>query len=392
MPNIYQNCESSPDPAGCFSEIRKSELEKLLVACRKTRYYGQRFRNMQIPDSPGDSLSGVGWFALSLKERAERINDFEASDGNMGMEAPGSLAGGGRLEATWSETGEATAFIEYMFRNAGVDESDRFINCYDFSYNGFGVVHQRVCERMGAFCLPAGKVEPVQIFSRIAPYDTTILMGHASLLVQVTKIAEKEGAPGLKAVFMTSERLPGDVRSWMEDVWRCPVYMGFGVLGIYPAVAMESPKRDKYIINELSYLVEIAPRNRQEGEIHITPLNFRCRPVLRLATGTRGKLIPAENAGSFKCRSLAGLEYVPGSLLTIGDLYFDADRFLNIASGRITGLDKSVELIWKSGVATLRFNIKPEDRATFMRILAETDPGLMKNVRLGMLSVEFADK
>ncbi|MEW6201914.1 MAG: hypothetical protein AB1546_08060 [bacterium] len=383
---------TASDPRDFIKEIRKSKFKKLLNSCIKTRYYHERLKKWGVLPGADPPLSKSDWFSLSLVERAGKTDEFYVSGGDIGMEAPGSLKQGGRLYATWAEVERATAFIEFMFRNAGVGESDRFINCYDYSYNGFGVLHQRVCEHMGVFCLPAGKVEPIQIFSRIRPYEITVLMGHSGLLVQLTKIAEREGAPQLKTVFMTSERLPADVRSWMEEIWQCPVYMGFGILGIYPAVAMESLKRDKYIINDLSYIVEIPPEDMSQGEIHITPLDFLCYPVLRLATGTKAVFLSDTYNDDCGCGTMTDLEYITAPLMTTGDLYFNADRFANIIAEKIPGLETRARQIWKGRVATLLFNVEPAVRGEFMRVLAETEPLISKHISLGMLAVEFGDE
>ena len=391
MTNDHERCQSSADPDDCIIDIIESKFDNLLNACRKTAYYSRRFPDMEIFNRPGACLQDTGWFSLTMKQRAAHLDELELSGGIYGLEAPGSLHAGGRLYTTWEEIYRATAFIEFMMRNAGVDDSDRFINCYDFSYNGFGVMHQRLCERMGVFCVPAGKVEAVQVYSRIEPYDITVLMGHAGLLVQTTKIAQEQGAPPLKAIFMTSERVQQDVRDWMQKVWRCPVYMGFGVMGIYPAVAMESPGRDRFIVNELSYIVETPPESNGSGELHITPLDFCCHPTMRLATGVAGQLHLRETDSGARTESITGLEQALGALLSIGDTYFDPERFFSALSEKIPDADTAYKTTRGDMVETLIFNSNPEHRETFMETLRETDPALMKNVAPGMARIEFAD-
>ena len=101
------------------------------------------------------------------------------------------------------------------YTSYGFTPKDRFVNFYNFSFWVPGVLNQKACEKFEAFCLPAGKVNPEEIYERLEFYKINILMGYPSLLMRLTEIAEANGRFPMKGIMVGGEHLPNHLRKYI---------------------------------------------------------------------------------------------------------------------------------------------------------------------------------
>ena len=173
----------------------------------------------------------------------------------------------------------------------GLTPEDRFMNFYNFSFWIPGVMHQKAAEKFEAFCVPAGKVDPAEIYDRLEFYKINVLMGYPSLLMRVTEIADARGRIPMKAIMCSGEPVPPHLRSYIEDVWGCKTFMGYGCTESGGGIGGECIHQNGYHIDETDRIVEIInPDAAGYGEIVLTTLNRECMPLLRYKVSDIGRV------------------------------------------------------------------------------------------------------
>ena len=281
-------------PHSIILRNQTENLKKQVRLCaEKSPYYRQRFRELNIIPENVQSIDDLKALITPNAAVVETPYEFLCCRPQIAFETTGTKGRNKRIFFTNAEVNRVTSHITLAFTMYGLTPNDRFMNFYNFSFWIPGVLHQKAAEKFEAMCVPAGKVDPEEIYDRLKFYDINVLMGYPSLLMRVTELADKRGRIPMKAILCSGEHLPEHLRHYIQGVWGCKLYMGYGCTESGGGIGGECVHQCGYHIDETDRIVEIENPDRDGfGEIVLTTLNRECMPLLRYKVGDIGRLEP----------------------------------------------------------------------------------------------------
>jgi phenylacetate-CoA ligase len=270
---------------------RDNLIRQVRYCAEKSAYYREQFAEHGIDPLKVRGIEDLAAIETPNKAVVERPYDFVCCPPQIAFETTGTKGRNKKIFFTNGEVNRATSHIALSFTLYGLTPADRFVNSYNFSFWVPGVLHQKACEKFEAFCLPASKVAPAEIYDRLEFYKINVLMGYPSLLVRLTEMADANKRIPMKAVLCSSEPLPERLREYMQEVWGCKVYMGYGGTEYCGGAGGECIHQNGYHLNEMDQIVEIKdPDENGIGEILLTTLNRECMPLIRYNIGDLGRM------------------------------------------------------------------------------------------------------
>lgn len=132
---------------------------------------------------------------------------------------------------------------------------------------------------------------------RLRKYRVTYLVGYVGAIEAFASYLEREGQEidSLQAVWTTASPLPEGKRTFMENVFCCPVYTQYGSCEIHWLGAECANKDGMHILADVRHL-EVLENGRpaaaeQYGDVVVTDLLNRKFPMIRYKIGDRGRLL-----------------------------------------------------------------------------------------------------
>ncbi|MEW6201915.1 MAG: AMP-binding protein [bacterium] len=384
-------------PRVILEQIKQRRLRELVAYCAaKSVFYKEKFKFHGInPDNVRsmDDLKGIFTTGMDLIERRK---DFICGQDLIAFETTGTQGRNKWLHFSRHEINKMANSCMVGLLMLDFRRTDRFLNCFNYSFWVPGFVFQRGVEKLGAFCLGASKTSPESIYERLDAYKINALLGYPSLLMRVTDLAEKHGAPKITGIMTAGERITPEVRSWMEQVWGCNVYATYGLTEACGGVGGECVRKNGYHIDELLNIVEIdEPDEYGYGEIILTTLTRRCMPLIRYRTGDVGRII-RERCGCGL--PTMRLENVPGRIdekIKIGTAYFLPNVF-DRAIHSVDGVKRDYQLVayWKGNKEVLELNLEseiPSDKLSeeVLKAIFREDKDMANNVSYGMFTLKI---
>lgn len=279
-------------PRAVVERTQRENLKRQVRLCAdKSPYYKKRFAELGIDPNKVESIADLAALETPNAAVVETPYDFVCCKPQIAFETTGTKGRNKRIFFTNGDVNRATSHIAVAFTMYGLTPEDRFMNFYNFSFWIPGVMHQKAAEKFEAFCVPAGKVDPAEIYERLEFYKINVLMGYPSLLMRLTEIADASGRIPMKAIMCSGEPLPEHLRRCIEDVWSCKTFMGYGCTESGGGIGGECIHQCGYHIDETDRIVEIInPDAEGYGEIVLTTLNRDCMPLLRYKVGDIGRV------------------------------------------------------------------------------------------------------
>lgn len=279
-------------PRALIEHAQRENLKSQVIYCaQNSPYYIRRFKELGIDPYKVERIEDLHELITPNAAVVEAPYDFVCKPPQIAFETTGTKGRNKRIFFTNAEINRATSHITFAFSMYGFTPKDRFVNFYNFNFWVPGVLHQKACEKYEAFCLPAGKVEPEEIYDRLKFYKINVLMGYPSLLMRLTELADAKGRIPMKGIMCSGEHLPNHLRKYIEDVWGCGVYRGYGCTESCGGIGGECVKKNGYHIDETDRIVEILnPDVDGFGEIVLTTLHRECMPLLRYKVSDIGRV------------------------------------------------------------------------------------------------------
>jgi phenylacetate-CoA ligase len=177
----------------------------------------------------------------------------------------------------------------------GVAPGDRVANALDFSIWIPGMLGHQSLMHAGNFCLDFGKVDPVEVYRRLKPYNFNVVMGEPTWLIRLTELAERDGGGNLKLMIGGAEEMPAEAVPWINKVWNgCTVKMCYGTveqgisMGFQPC-----DHHDGYHLDNSDFLQEIIePDSDGFGELIFTTLRRTVMPLIRYRSRDVTRFMP----------------------------------------------------------------------------------------------------
>ena len=386
-------------PHFMIEQTQRKQLQELVSYCaRESAFYADMFRRHGVEPGRVNSIHDLQDVFTTGLDLIERRKDFICDQDHIVFETTGTSGRNKWLHFSWNEINRMANSCMIGLLLLNFRQTDRFLNCFNYSFWVPGFVFQRGVEKLGAFCIGASKTSPDSIYERLEPYRINALIGYPSLLMRVTDLAEKHGAPPIKGMMTAGERITPEVREWMEQVWGCPVYSTYGLTEACGGVGGECIRKNGYHLDEFLNMVEIdEPDDDGYGEIILTTLSRRCMPLIRYRTGDVGKLIRDRCGCGLPSHRL---ERVPGRVdekIKIGTAYFLPNVF-DKAIHRLDEVRRDYQLVayWEGNKEVLELNLETDAASDSLsdRVIKEIftqDKDMANNVSYGMfdLRVKF---
>ncbi len=270
---------------------KKAFIDQVRYCAENSPYYKREFERLGIDAAKVESIEDLGALITPNAAVVDTPMEFVCRPPQIAFETTGTKGRNKRIFFTNAEINRATSHITFAFNLYGFTPKDRFVNFYNFNFWVPGVLHQKATEKFEAFCLPAGKVDPEEIYSRLKFYNINVMMGYPSLLMRLTEIADANGRIPMKGIMCSGEHLPNHLREYIEDVWGCGVYRGYGCTESCGGIGAECTHKTGYHIDESEKIIEIInPDKTGLGEIVLTTLKRECMPLLRYKVSDLGRV------------------------------------------------------------------------------------------------------
>ena len=126
----------------------------------------------------------------------------------------------------------------------------------------------------------------------------TLLQGYVAGVFEFAKFCQKNNysIDFLKAIWVTAAPLPEPSRTFIEGVFKAPVYDQYGCAEVFWISAQCSHKKGLHVMSDIRY-VEILDKHHKPmsldmyGEITITDLENYVFPLIRYKNGDRGRFL-----------------------------------------------------------------------------------------------------
>lgn len=185
-----------------------------------------------------------------------------------------------------------------LFYQAGMRDTDRYCHCLNFSLfvGGPDVIG---AQRVGALCIWAGTVPADRLLFLFRQFQPTVTWTTPSYAWYLGETARSEGIEpardlAIRRIIVAGE--PGgsipETRRAIEEIWDAEVYDFYGISDIFGANAGMCRERDGLHLAEDHHVLEVldpatgrpVPEG-EKGEMVLTTLKKRARPMIRFRTG-----------------------------------------------------------------------------------------------------------
>jgi phenylacetate-CoA ligase len=368
-------------------------------AGRRSSFYKQAFAQRGIRAADVRLPADLGDFFTTPEDVALRAEDFICRPPNIVFESSGTTGRNKRVYYSKDELESMGAVEAVGLRMVGARPDDRIANAFDFSIWIPGMTGHYGLMAAGNFCMAFGKVDPVEVYRRLVPYNFTIVLGEPTWLIRLTELAERDGGGKLRMLIGGAEEMPADAIPWMEKVWGgALVRMCYGSVEQGSALGFQPCREfDGYHVDDLSFMPEIVdPDENGYGELVFTTLVRRTMPLIRYRTRDVTRFIP----GPCPCGSAAPrIEKIRGRrdelvVASGGNLY--PLMFENILRP-VAGLTHDFQIVFRLAgvreILEIHVETTRSDPETLMDQIkaSATDqyPDLMKNLALGIFEMRL---
>src|SRR5262249_11282078 len=142
----------------------------------------------------------LGGFFTTPDDLARNPEEFLCAKPNLVFESSGTSGVNKRVfysRAEWERIGRTVAG---GFRLMGIRPEDRVANAFDFSIWIPGLLCHYGLMTNGNFCQAFGKVDPLEVYRRLAQHRINVVLGEPTWLIRLTEIAERRGPMPLRVI------------------------------------------------------------------------------------------------------------------------------------------------------------------------------------------------
>lgn len=282
--------------------------EELLFSYEKSAYYKKAFDEAGVDPKRVSSLEDIRKFPFTDK-KVERDRQVAFPDlGDMVAVPEDEIV---YVSASSGSTGTPTLspftaqdFDEWqdaearLFWSIGMRPGDRY--CHALNFTLFvGGPDVMGAQRVGAMCIWAGTIPSERLLFIMKEFKPTITWTTPSYAWFLGETALKEGIDPAKDLAINKIIVAGEpggsiksTRDAIEKLWNAKVYDFYGLSDIYGANAGMCTEQQGLHLTEDHHLLEVLDPDTlepvddgQRGEMVLTTLKKRARPMIRFRTG-----------------------------------------------------------------------------------------------------------
>jgi phenylacetate-CoA ligase len=203
------------------------------------------------------------------------------------------------------------------------------MSAFDCSFWVSPAVARSALQYIGSFHVEAGKIDPLECYSRGSAYRPTVIFGEPSWLMKFSQIAAERGTWPVKLLVGGGENMAESARRALEQIWNAPLYLNYGQTEAFGSIGIECREQQGYHRNDLHFLFEIdRPGEDGFGELIYTTLTRDVMPLIRYRASDLTRLIDEPCACGLFARRLARIrsradEMVVCGMGNVGPWVFD---------------------------------------------------------------------
>lgn len=302
--------ETLPRPA--LEEYQAAQLARVLtLAYQQSDYYRSAFQAARV--KPGDfrNLNDLRRFPFTHKQIERERQLAKPLLGDMLAVTERDVV---FVSASSGSTGVPTLspftrqdFAEFqdvqsrLFWAAGMRPEDRYVHALNFTLfvGGPDVIG---AQNLGALCLWAGAIPSERLLFILKEFQPTVIWTTPSYAWHLGEAAKQQGLEPARDLAINRIIVAGEpggsiaaTREAIETLWAAQVFDFYGLSDIFGACAGMCRERDGLHLAEDHLLVEVlhpetqAPvADGERGELVLTSLRKRARPMIRFRTGDIG--------------------------------------------------------------------------------------------------------
>jgi phenylacetate-CoA ligase len=264
-------------------------------AGQRSAFYKKAFAARGIDPYAVRTPADLRDFYTTPDDVAAHAEEFVCGDPAIVFESSGTSGRNKRIYYGRAELEMMGQSMAAGLKMMGVTPGDRVANAFDFSIWIPGMLGHLSLMHSKNFCLDFGKVDPVEVYRRLKPYNFNVVMGEPTWLIRLTELAERDGGGNLKLMIGGAEEMPAEAVAWIKKVWNgCTVKMCYGTveqgisMGFQPC-----DHHDGYHLDNSDFLQEIIePDASGYGELVFTTLRRTVMPLIRYRSRDVTRFMP----------------------------------------------------------------------------------------------------
>lgn len=299
-------------PRAELEKLQERELQEMLYfAYENSVYYKEAFDAHGVKPSDFKRLEDIAKFPFVNKQTEREQQLKKPLLGHMAAVPEEDVV---FVSASSGSTGVPTLspftqqdFDEFqdcesrLFYAAGMRKNDRYVHALNFTLfvGGPDVIG---AQNLGALCIWCGTVPSERLLFILKEFQPTIIWTTPSYAWYLGETAKKHGIDPAKDLAIRKIIVAGEAggsisatREAIEKLWNAEVYDFFGISDIFGACAGMCEERDGLHLVEDHILVEVLDpqtgeplTNGERGELVLTTLRKKARPMIRFRTGDIG--------------------------------------------------------------------------------------------------------
>lgn len=299
--------------AGAFRQVVRYAAKHQKFFARKLREQGVDPARVRGPEDLKDI------FTTAEDLLALPPEDFLCREPQAVFETTGTSGSPKRTFFGYGELDFAARYEGAAFYDNGMRPGDRVVCTFDAGYWISSWITFLACKRMDVFCSAIGKPHPRDVYARLKQDGYNVIVADPTWLVSLSEIAEKEGTVPIKLIFAAGDRMTDPYRSYVQDVWKAPVILGYGSTEMGGGLGMECSRRDGYHVDEFNFLLEILdPDAEGYGELVMTTLSRRTMPMIRYRVSDITRFIDEPCACGATIRRIARIKGRRDEMVVMG--------------------------------------------------------------------------
>ena len=295
-----------------IEELQVKELKEILeFSYSNSVYYKEAFDEAGVKPSDFQNLSDISKFPFVNKQiererqlKSPILGDMIAvsEDEVVFVSASSGSTGTPTLSPFTKQDFDEFQDVESrLFYAAGMRKSDRYVHALNFSLfvGGPDVIG---AQNLGALCIWAGTIPSERLLFILKEFQPTIIWTTPSYAWFLGETAKKHGIDPAKDLSINKIIVAGEAggsieatRNAIEKLWGAKVYDFFGISDIFGACAGMCEARNGLHVAEDHLLIEVLDletgkpvKDGDRGEIILTTLRKKARPMIRFKTGDIG--------------------------------------------------------------------------------------------------------
>jgi phenylacetate-CoA ligase len=274
-------------PLGLLHRLRQPGLRQTFADASRAPHYRDAFAAAGVDVRGARRPEDLGGFFLTADVVKTRPESLLAGTPELALESSGTS---GRVSRVYLDRGE----LEYgaqqgglLLALLGLTRGDRLLCTLDYAWGLGALLVERAVRHTPLFAMVPGRVDPVEVYERLAAYRFDVLISDPFWLARLTEVARERGRPhAMKLLCGGGEGITAQARAELERFWGAPLCMTYASTEAATVLGFECRERNGYHVNEFDFHVEIVDRDDEGyGEIVMTTVHRRVMPLVRYRTG-----------------------------------------------------------------------------------------------------------